>query len=62
MSNEQPTKVQKPKVTVDLSEVDGTWVVFVDTDPNEEMPTVRVLLNDSPIYENPEFPCEGVDR
>lgn len=50
-------EIKAPKVTVDKSEVDGVWVVFVDTDTNEEgSPTLRINLNDCPVYENPKFP------
>ena len=53
----------EPRITVEKSTVDGVWVVFIATDPHEvDSPRLRVNLNDAAIYENPEFPCGGVER
>lgn len=49
----------KPEVTIDKSEVDGTWVVFVDTQEmpdNEKGPILRINLNDEQLWANPPFP------
>ena len=50
----------KPKVSIERSEVDGVWVVHVDTDPTEDTPILRLYVNDGDaVYENPSFPEVG---
>ena len=36
----------KPVVGVRLSEIDGVWVVQIDTDPGEDDPQLRIYLNE----------------
>jgi hypothetical protein len=49
--------IEKPKVTITESPLDGTWVVEIDTDPDcpnaDGEPEIRVYLNDDCIFENP---------
>lgn len=46
-------------LTFDISEVDGTPVLFVDTEgckEDSDGPILRIRLNDEAVYENPKYP------
>jgi len=54
MSDSKP-----PTFDVYRSEIDGTWVVHVQTDgigEDEKGPFIRVYINDDNVYENPVHP------
>lgn len=59
MSSKRRKKEVRPEVEICKSEVDGTWVVQIDTQnmpENELGPKLRVYLNDFCLHENPPFP------
>jgi hypothetical protein len=49
----------KPTVQVVQSELDGCWVVQIDTDPAYSEPLVRIYLNEATLHENPRFPMSA---
>ena len=50
--------MKKPNITIYKSEKDDTLTVQIDTNnlpEDKNGPVIRVYLNDSTIYENPEY-------
>jgi hypothetical protein len=58
-------KAAKPVVNVTVAEVDDIWVVFIDSDENEDThvtngePQMRIYLNEACLYENPKYKGPG---
>jgi hypothetical protein len=56
MMNLKRKRKVKPTIDMYQSQVDGVWVVHVDThglDENKKGPIIRVYINDEPVFENP---------